>query len=245
MTLSKSPASPIAGSVSTAPMRADRHRLLAEQPARHVEVVDRHVAEDAARPPDVVDRRRARVARGDVDHLDRADAPSSIALRTARKCGSKRRLKPTISLRAGRLDHLQARLHPRRRRGRSASRRRSPCRPPAKRSIRSAWVSVGVQITTASTSPAASIASIARTSAPYCRGQRLRRRRHRVGDRDEPRVRIAGDGAGVHLADAPGAEQAETNSHSSLALRRGSRRRRLRRRRRPWPLAAASSTPVM
>ena len=36
----------------------------------------------------------------------------------------------------------------------------------AKRSIRSAWVSVGVQITTASISSASSIASMLRTSAP-------------------------------------------------------------------------------
>ena len=58
------------------------------------------------------------------------------------------------------------------------------------------------------------IASTSRTSAPYCResgsaAAGWRRRPRRAG---RPGCR---DPAGVHLADAPGAEQAETNCHRS------------------------------
>ena len=76
-------------------------------------------------------------------------------------------------------------------------------------------MSVGVQITTASMSAAASIASMLRTSAPYCCASASAAGAMRVGHRHQPRVRVAGDGAGVHLADAPGAEQAETYCHCS------------------------------
>ena len=60
--------------------RMDLDRLLAEQEARHVEVVDHHIAEEAARPRDVADRRRRRIARQDRHEFDRADprlAPSA------------------------------------------------------------------------------------------------------------------------------------------------------------------------
>ncbi len=80
---------------------------------------------------DIVDRRRAGIARGDrAPSRPCRSAPSSIALRTAAKCGSKRRLKPTISLAFG-LVAPPARhgLHALQASDRSASRRRSPCRP--------------------------------------------------------------------------------------------------------------------
>ena len=51
----------------------DLDRLLSEQPARHVEIVDHHVAEQAARDSHIGDRRRARVAAGDAEQLDPAD----------------------------------------------------------------------------------------------------------------------------------------------------------------------------
>ena len=60
VTQSKSPASPIAGSTSTAAWAETDAELFAEQEARHVEIMDRHVAEDAAGALDVIDRRRAR-----------------------------------------------------------------------------------------------------------------------------------------------------------------------------------------
>ena len=44
------------------------------------------------------------------------------------------------------------------------------------------------------------------TSAPYCAGDRLGRRRHGVGDGDEPGLALTVI-AGVDLADAPRAEQ--------------------------------------
>ncbi len=53
--------------------RIDGDRLLAEQEARHVEIVDHHVAEEAAGALDVFDGRRRGVARQDRDDLHRAD----------------------------------------------------------------------------------------------------------------------------------------------------------------------------
>ena len=92
-------------------------------------------------------------------------APSSIAFFTAMKCGSKRRLKPTISA-ASALSTV-ARHASTRFTSRSIGFSQKIALPArAKRSIRSAWVSVGVQITTASMSDAFSISSIERTSAP-------------------------------------------------------------------------------
>ena len=86
----------------------------------------------------------------------------------------------------------------------------------AKRSIRSAWVSVGVQITTASMSAAASIASMLRIVAAVLAGDGLRRVGEGVGDGDEPGIGIAGDGLGVHLADAACAQKSEPDSHGIL-----------------------------
>ena len=119
--------------------RGDRRRLLAEQEARHVEVVDRHVAEQPAGARHVLERRRARVARRDRDHLDIADLPGVDAGPGGAEVGVESAVEA---------DH-QPRRSARRRRpgsaararptGRSASRRRSPCRrPPPVRSGRSA-----------------------------------------------------------------------------------------------------------
>ncbi len=56
-----------------AAVRRDLRRFFAEQPARHVEIVDRHVAEHPAGALDVGDRRRCRVAAHDEDGFDVAD----------------------------------------------------------------------------------------------------------------------------------------------------------------------------
>ena len=48
-------------------------RVVVENPAENVEVVDQHVLEDAARASDVRDRRRARIAARDDQHFRRAD----------------------------------------------------------------------------------------------------------------------------------------------------------------------------
>ena len=133
---------------------------------------------------------------------------------------------------------------PGRRRGRSASRRRSPCRPG--RSARSGrhGCRSGCRSPPRRCRPPPRSPRSLRTSAPCCAGERLRRRRHRVGDRDEAGVRVAGDRPGMHLADAPGAEQAETNSSSfPHSAWRGTRRPRATtrgasgegRRPGPWP----------
>ena len=92
--------------------------------------------------------------------------PLSISARTAMKCGSKRRLKPTISV------PLLARTTFRQAFTRSSDRsigfsQNTALPALVNCSIRSAWVSVGVQITTASMSDAAKICAIVRTSQPY------------------------------------------------------------------------------
>ena len=51
----------------------DLDRLLAEQEARHVEIVDHHVAKETAGALDIAHRRRGGIARQDGDHLDVAD----------------------------------------------------------------------------------------------------------------------------------------------------------------------------
>src|SRR5277367_7136779 len=53
--------------------RADRDRLLAEQEARHVEIVDHHVAKQTARARYIGNWRRAGVPRGARNHLELAD----------------------------------------------------------------------------------------------------------------------------------------------------------------------------
>ena len=71
--VSTSPALPIAW-IDQRPTRGeDHHRLLAEEEARHVEIVDHHVAIEPARALDIGDRRRTRVARDHRDDLDLAD----------------------------------------------------------------------------------------------------------------------------------------------------------------------------
>lgn len=52
---------------------ADLHGLFAEQPARHVEVVNHHILKQTARCAHIVDRGRARVAAGDREHFQPAD----------------------------------------------------------------------------------------------------------------------------------------------------------------------------
>src|SRR5882724_771070 len=62
MAVSMSPALPILGST----------RLLAQQPAGEIEVMDHHVPEQAAGDLDVFQRRRAGIAAGDDDQFDLA-----------------------------------------------------------------------------------------------------------------------------------------------------------------------------
>jgi hypothetical protein len=55
------------------------------------------------------------------------------------------------------------------------------------------------------------------------RGKRLGRGGDRVGDRHQPGAGIAGDRAGMDLADAPGAEQAEPLGHGDTLATNGTR----------------------
>src|SRR6516225_11910937 len=94
--------------------------------------------------------------------------PSSIAFRTAMKCGSKRRLKPTINVALVSSTTFRQALTRSMSRSIGFSQKTAlPARE--KRSMRSAWVSVGVQMITALISVADSIASIDRVWHPYCR----------------------------------------------------------------------------
>src|SRR5258708_8424051 len=51
-------------------------RLLAQEPPRHVEIVDHHVAEQAARTAYIFDRRRSGIAAGDRQQLEAAAPPA-------------------------------------------------------------------------------------------------------------------------------------------------------------------------
>ena len=52
-------------------------------------------------------------------------------------------------------------------------------------------------------------------------GQPVGRLRHGVGDRHQPRLPVAGHRPRMHLADAPGAQKAETNCHASFLVYSG------------------------
>ena len=166
LTLSRSPALPISPSVSTEPKAAT---TVGSSPSSQRAMSKSWIVMSRKMPPDrlMYSTGGAPGSREVMLTISTAPtAPSSIALRTARKCGSKRRLKPTIS--AAPVSSTTRRQALTRATSRSIGFSQKIALPArAKRSIRSAWVSVGVQITTASTSPAASIASIDRTSAPY------------------------------------------------------------------------------
>ncbi len=134
------------------------------------------------------------------------------------KCGSKRRLKPTISL------ALVSSTTFRQARTRSTSRSIGfsqkialPAR--AKRSIRSAWVSVGVQMTTASISLDVSICFDGADVAAIVLGNGVGSLREGIGDGDKHGIRIAADGLGMNLADTSGAEKTKSDCHlSSLSM---------------------------
>ena len=90
--------------------------------------------------------------------------PSLMALCTAAKWGSKRRLKPSITFAP--VSRMTLRQALTRAMSRSIGFSQKTALPTREnRSIRSAWVLVGVHISTASTSSDCSIASILRTSA--------------------------------------------------------------------------------
>jgi hypothetical protein len=131
------------------------------------------------------------------------------------KCGSKRRLKPTISLPfVSATTFMQARTRSTSRSIGFSQKIALPARE--KRSIRSAWVSVGVQITTASMSLAVSIASMVAHVAAVLFGDRVGGGGEGIGDGDEHGVRVAGHGLGMHLADAAGTEKTKSYSHVFL-----------------------------
>ena len=73
MIVSKSSSSTKVGIHKPARRRHNLDRLFAEQPARHVEIVNRHVAKNSAGMTNILTRRQSRVAAGDDDLAHVAD----------------------------------------------------------------------------------------------------------------------------------------------------------------------------
>ena len=216
LALSKSPRLPISGSASTEPAATTRSRpprRAANAPCRSRGSSCRGRCRPSARcsrtaaPPGR--------ARSSITISTLPIRPASIASLSARKSGSKRRLKPIISVApvSSTTSSRPARVRSDRSTGFS-QKMALPAR--AKRSIRSAWVSVGVQMTTASMSPDAARSSILRTSPPSMSGVRVGRF-GALGHGDERGLGLAGNGARMGLADAAGTENGEAYRHRSLS----------------------------
>ena len=75
------------------------------------------------------------------------------------------------------------------------------------RSMRSAWVSVGVQMATASIALSSMIASIVATLAPVAAASDCGGLGIGIGDHGQLRARVVGNVAAVDLADPPGPEK--------------------------------------
>jgi hypothetical protein len=90
--------------------RAREHfdRLLAKQPARHVEVVDHHVAKQASGYFEIRDGRQSRIAARDCDHLDGADAARAHGVVESAKARVEAPVEADQEIDAGALDLAQA-----------------------------------------------------------------------------------------------------------------------------------------
>src|ERR1700722_12456113 len=88
--------------------RADRHRLLAKDKARKIEVMDHHVAEQAAGPGDVGDRGRPGIARSDRDDFERADRALGDAFAERGEIWIEAAIEADHQRRAGLLDDFEA-----------------------------------------------------------------------------------------------------------------------------------------
>ena len=106
--------------VSTSPAWADRRidqrraeredldRLLGEEEAGHVEVMDHHVAEEPARALDILDRRRTGIARDHADDLDRAGLAGAEAAFERGEVRVEAAVEADHQRLAGFADHLEA-----------------------------------------------------------------------------------------------------------------------------------------
>ena len=166
------------------------------------------------RPPervDVVHRRRAGISRDDRHDLDLADlARRRAACCTAAKLGSKRRLKPIISgFPASFTTARQARMRSEREIDRLLAEHGLAAR--AARSMRSACVSVGVQISDGvDVLVGDDRIDVCDPGARGC-GEALGGFRQRVRHRNELGSRVGRDIAAVNAADAAGAEKSDAN----------------------------------
>ena len=193
------------------------HRLLAQEPACHVEIVDHHVPEQPAGHLDVVERRRAGVPAGDGEHLQAPDAALAELFlelreirveapveteheRNARLC---RDVEAGLRALAVEIEWLLAEhrlLGARRRldeRGVSVGRARDEHGVDARVGERGRGIA---------------------NRGAISLSQGLRRRAIHVHHGLEPSLRVLRDVAGVDLADASGAELAKADHEAALRL---------------------------
>ena len=111
--------------------------------------------------------------------------------------------------RAGLPDDVETGADPRRRRESIGFSQKIALPARAERSMRSAWVSVGEQMATASTAFAPRISSTAATFAPVAPARAFGCGRVRVGDKKNLAVAAGDDVAAMDLADPPCADDAE------------------------------------
>ncbi len=158
--------------------------------ARHVEIVDHHVAEQAAGASRCSSTGGGPGSREMI--VTSSTSPTSPSARRLLQAGEIRveaAVEADHQRRAGLLDDREAGLDARRLDRSTGFSQNTALPARAPRSIRSAWVSVGVQIRMASTSERSTMSSSDATSAPVRGRQRLRGRRMRIGDRHEAGVR--------------------------------------------------------
>ena len=193
-------------------MGADGNRFLAEQEARHVEVVDGHVAKNAAGAGDVVERRRTRIARRYGDHLDIADGAVVDRLADRGEMRIEAAVEADHQHSIGLLDHGQAffdALDVEIDRLLAEDRLAGPGE-----TLDEIGVGVGRRADDDGVDVLGLLDGIDRAHFGAIGGSQFRRRLFEgIGHGHEFGLRVGTNGAGMHLADAAGAEKSEAESH--------------------------------
>ena len=199
----------------------------------------------------VLERRRRRVAARDPDEMHVADRADATASRTERWAGSKRRLKPTWKRTPAAFDGGECAVDLGEIERHRLLAEDRLARPRLRRRSASTWVSVLVQIATASTSGRAEQVGRARRHRDAEAGRRLhgpsrvpRRNGRERGARDAPEQELR-----VHSPDPAGAEQTDAHgcaagAHQPTRWRRLPSSSRVVRGRRPRPVRTTSGTPT-
>ena len=186
--------------------------LFPQQPARHVEVMDRHVAEYPARAGDVIGGRRAGITADDGDHFDRPDAARVNGSLQRHEIRVEPAVEPDHQLALLGRNHFQAGLH---------AGQRQINRLFAEHGLAGAdkpFDQVGMGVCGGADHHCVHIvrpldhldrADVAAIGGFHGLGGRC----HRIGNRDKPCIRRSGDSAGMHLADAASPEDGKIDSH--------------------------------